>query len=184
MNRSRLVLLSVLVCAFVALVIGSASWASRSAPPGAAAPVLHFQYTHMPADQTAVVTFSDGVQGISTQTAAALGTSTGTLYGFVAHQHGFGITSAEGGLLDASIDLQVQATAGSSAITGQAPVPSGATLTVQVNGGAAMPISGRFTIPLTTLGAPAPKPRPKKPPCRDHKHTATAARVAQEASSR
>ena len=184
MFSSRLVLLPVLVCTMVALAVGTAaSSASRPTRSAAAAPLLlHFQYLHLPPDLTAQVTFSDGVQGIGTQTVAAKGSSTGTIYGFVAHQRGFAITPATGGPLDASIDAQVQPTDGSSVIHGQAPLASGATLTVQVNGAAAIPITGKFAIQLPTLAGAAPKPhpakpqrpvkpqRPTKPACRAHKH--------------
>jgi hypothetical protein len=157
MTRSRLVLLLLLAVAVAALGIGSVAWSANPARPHAGAPVqLRFQLEQMPASALAQVVFASGLQAIGTQTAAARGTSTGTIRVFVAHQGGFAITSAESGPLDATIDEQAEAAKDASAISGQASVPVGATLTVQVNDGAQVQIAGAFSIPLATVGKPKP----------------------------
>jgi Ca2+-binding RTX toxin-like protein len=160
MNRPRLVLRSVLAAALLALAVGSgASSASRPARQSAAAPLLlQFHITNMPAGQVAQVTFSGGVQGISSQIASASVSASGTMRFFGATQQGFSLTSS-GGTLNAGIDATVQPTDGSSAITGHAMLPQGATLAVQVNKGTTVTLPADFTIPLPTR-AQAPVPGP------------------------
>lgn len=154
MARSRLILLSVFVAASLALAIGSgASSAGRPARATAAAPLLlRFEYANLPAVTTQVTL--DGVQEISTLSGGAQNTA-GSIRAFVKYQTGFAITPASFGPLNARIEAQVQPTAGVSVINGTANPPAGAQLTLQVNGGAAVPIAGKFTIPLPTLAQPA-----------------------------
>jgi len=59
--------------------------------------------------------------------------STGIIRAFVADQRSFAITSTADAPLDNSIGTQAETAADSSEIRGQASVPAGATLTLQVN---------------------------------------------------
>jgi hypothetical protein len=154
MIRSRLVPLLLLAAVVTVLGVGSVARSANPKRLHAGAPVqLRFQLEQMPASALAQVVFASGLQAIGIQTAAAQGSSTGTIRVFVAHQGGFAITSAESGPLDATIDEQAEAAKNASAISGQASVPTGATLTVHVNGGPPIQITGPFSIPLA-VGKP------------------------------
>jgi Ca2+-binding RTX toxin-like protein len=154
MSRSP-ILLSVLA-ALLTLAIGSrASSASRPTRSSNAAPVLLQFNAQMPPGGAVSVRFLDGVQAISNHTASATQTSTGTMRLVTTNQQGFGITAS--GTLGARIDVLAQPTAGSAFMRGQAAVGAGSTLTVQVNGGTAIPIADNFAIPLPTLAGSAPK---------------------------
>ena len=156
MTAIRTLVFGALAVALGALALVAGAQARSDARSATAASAnLRFSYQQLPPGSVAQVTFDSGVQGIVTQTAAAT-SSTGTIRVFVASQRGFAITSAEGGSLTATVDEQVDVAAGSSAITGKASLPAGATLTVQVNNGAAIPITGAFDIQLSTLGRPGP----------------------------
>jgi hypothetical protein len=156
MIRSRLVFPAVLAAALAALAVPSAALANHAPHPRAGAPVsLKFHIAHMPTGTLANVTFDSSVQAIGTQIAAAL--MAGNIRVFIAQQDGFAITAASGGApLDASIDEQADTAKGATAISGQALVPGGTALTVQVNGGPPIPVTGAFTIPLSALGKSQP----------------------------
>jgi hypothetical protein len=149
-----------LVLTVVALTATSLGWsASRTTRTEAAEPVsLQFRYANLPAKAGGEIVFSKGVEAIATQT--ALSSSPGTIKAFIAHQRGFTITAADNAPLDADITLSPQPSFGTTAITGRATVPEGATLTLRVGNRAPESIAnGKFTIELPILARHEKAPR-------------------------
>jgi hypothetical protein len=134
------------------LALTLAPLASSTSRAGTATTVhLRFEYRQVLPTIYANVYFTQGVEGIDSHTATVLDSSSGTIRVFTSIQEGFALVSGKTGRLDAAIDIDVRPAAGASAIEAFAPALTSATLTVQVNKGAATPVSGNFTIPLAGL---------------------------------
>jgi hypothetical protein len=103
--------------------------------------VITFTYSEPGSDQIDVA-FTGGLTGITQQTGAG-----SNLAVFAAYHNGFSAV-ANGGSVNAGSDIIVGLTTSGTPITGSAMIPSGATLTVSINGGSSVAMkSGAFSIP-------------------------------------
>jgi hypothetical protein len=103
--------------------------------------IVTFTYSEPGGDQIDVG-FTGGLTGITQQTGAG-----SNLAAFTAYSNGFSAL-ANGGNVNAGSDIVVGQTTSGTPITGSAMLPSGATLTVSINGGSSTSIrSGAFSIP-------------------------------------
>jgi hypothetical protein len=145
-HRSRLVLALLATACLTTLALGSGAFAAKPTGPHSG-PTVHLKFlVHLTDSTPAQVAFSDGVDGIGTQVAASQTNAVG-IRTFIAQQRGFAI-GADAAMV-ASVDEDVAPTEGAKAIQGRVILPAGATLTLQVGAGAATPVSGPFSIPLS-----------------------------------
>jgi hypothetical protein len=161
-SRVRLFTALAVLVVLVATAVSVASSANPVRPPGgphSGAPI-HLKFrVHLTDSTPAQVAFSDGVDGIGTQVAASQTNGVG-IRTFIAQQRGFAM-GADAAMV-ASVDADVAPTKGAKAIQGNVILPAGATLTLQVDDGAATPITGPFSIPLS-VGPLHGNPHPRHP---------------------
>jgi hypothetical protein len=103
--------------------------------------IITFTYSE-PGGDLIDVGFTGGLTGITQQAGAG-----SNLALFAAYSNGFSV-HANGGNVNAGSDIIVGQTTSGTPITGSAMLPSGATLTVSINGGSSATIkNGAFSIP-------------------------------------